>query len=480
MRAADWRASESCVTDRDASPSTSSADAVAWGRAQRARVGRSAHGHLDVGDRDPVAILEDQHTTRLQGLVPVRIGRMLQSPFAYYRGTAAVMAHDLAAAPVIGHDVVACGDAHISNFGLFASPERRVLFDLNDFDEAMVAPWEWDVKRLAGSVHVGARDLGLDEATAGDATRAAVRAYRNAIRMLAQRTALERLSFQVGTDWLERVVSGDALDVMAKAVRRATKRTSEQALQKIATTTEDGTMRIVDQPPVMMHVGHATSEDAHALLASYQETVRADTAVLLSQFEFVDVALRVVGVGSVGTRCYVLLLQGPSGEPLVLQAKEAPPSVLETYGGLRHRPPAGVGSVSVGVQGHRVVTSQRILQAQSDPFLGWITGYRGESARRVPADFYWRQFRDMKGSVEVSSLTASQFEQYGRLCAGLLARAHSQSPRVGAIAGYLGSSERFDGAVAEWARSYADQIERDFAAVERAAAHGRLPVERGT
>lgn len=242
---------------------------------------------------------------------------------------------------------------------------------------------------------------------------------------------------------------------------------------------ESGAPRIQDQPPIMVHVDHADADDMKTFWYQYLSTLRADTAVLLSQFVLKDWALRVVGVGSVGTRCYVLFFTGPSGEPLFLQAKEAPPSVIQTYGGLPARLPACVPAATHGIEGHRVVSGQRILQAQSDPFLGWITGFAGESAERRPVDYYWRQFRDMKGSVELEALSASQFETYGELCGTLLARAHSQSPGCDAIDGYLGSSERFDDAIASWSKDYCDQIERDFATVERAAAHGRLPISRG-
>ncbi|WP_166352795.1 DUF2252 domain-containing protein [Phytoactinopolyspora limicola] len=466
------------MTDRIAA-NASAAEARVLGRHLRDLVGRRRHADFELRDRDPVGILEEQHVTRLQGLIPVRIGRMLQSPFAYYRGTAAVMAHDLATAPVTGHHVVICGDAHISNFGLFASPERRVLFDLNDFDEASVGPWEWDVKRMAASVYIGARDNNYTEEQAASATEAAVRRYRETMATLEQRSAIERYFFQVETDWLETTVSSDEQKILRKTVRKARQRTSDQVLEKITTTDGDAGLRIKDQPPVMMHVDHASDAEIEALYAQYRSTLRADTALLLSQFTPTDYVLRVVGVGSVGTRCYVLLLTGPAGEPLFLQAKEAPASVIETYGGISEQLPAVVPPVDTGHQGYRVVSAQRILQAQSDPFLGWIGGFAGETAERRGVDYYWRQFRDMKGSVDLQGLTSSQFQTYAALCGAVLARAHSQSPGTAVISGYLGASTRFDVAVTEWSKAYADQIEQDFAAVEKAARQGRLPMQPG-
>lgn len=457
---------------------TSAADARALGRSRRKVAPRSAMARFGPVDRDPVSILEEQHATRLQGLVPVRIGRMLQSPFAYYRGTAAVMAHDLAGEAVSGHEVMICGDAHISNFGLFASPERRVLFDLNDFDEAAFGPWEWDVKRTAASVFIGAKDNGSSDQVAADATRDSVRSYRTTMHDLCRQSALERYFFQVETDWLERTLSSDTQKVMRRTARKASNRTSARVLEKVVIADDDGTPRIQDQPPIMVHVDHADPEEMQRLWFQYLSTLRADTAVLLSQFVLTDWALRVVGVGSVGTRCYVLFFQGPCGEPLFLQAKEAPPSVVQTYGGLPSRLPACVPPATHGVEGHRVVSGQRILQAQSDPFLGWVDGFAGENAERRPVDYYWRQFRDMKGSVELGALSESQFSTYGELCGTLLARAHSQSPGCAAIDGYLGDSDRFDDAIATWSKSYSDQIERDFEAVERAVTQGRLPISR--
>ena len=289
-----------------------------------------------------MAIVESQHATRLTHLVPIRIGRMLQSPFAYYRGTAAVMAADLADAPRTDHHVVICGDAHIANFGLFASPERRVLFDLNDFDEVSVGPWEWDVKRMATSVVLAGRGMGMSEAEVAEATRQSVSGYRQVIAGMTERSVLERYFFQVETDWLKAQASADALKVLRRTVKGATRRTSERALDRITTTDAGGTRTIVDQPPLMTHIDHFTVPELVDLGTQYLRTLRADVALLVVQLRLTDYALRVVGVGSVGTRCYIVLLLGPAGEPLFLQVKEAERSVVQTYGGMPPAVPPGI------------------------------------------------------------------------------------------------------------------------------------------
>lgn len=449
------------------------------GQALRQHLPRSAQAELVLPERDPVGILIKQNDTRLPDLVPVRIGRMLQSPFTYYRGTAAVMAHDLAGSAVSGPRVVSCGDAHISNFGLYASPERRLLFDLNDFDEGGLAPWEWDVKRLAASIVVGGRDRGFTDLQNQDAVVTAVGRYRTTLRELLEHSLLERYYFQVDTDLLERSINRAGRKVLRKTLSKARTRTSDQVMSKIVIADEGGQARIVDQPPVAQHVAHGSLADIERMFAQYRSTLRADVALLLSQFRVVDYILRIVGVGSVGTRCYVILLQGPAGEPLFLQAKEAPPSVLQTYGGQERILPDVIPPAVRGHEGYRVVSAQRVLQAQSDPFLGWIEGYAADDEKNRPVDYYWRQFRDMKGSVELDALDASQFQSYVTLCAQLLARAHSQSPAAARVVGYLGKADSFETAIAAWAKDYADQTERDFEALKHAAKIGRVPVEYG-
>ncbi|MGH3804295.1 MAG: DUF2252 domain-containing protein, partial [Pseudonocardiaceae bacterium] len=298
------------------------------GKAARESLSRKAQGAFTLPDRDPVAVIEEQNTTRLQSLVPIRVGRMLESPFALYRGSAAMMAHDLADSPVTGCQVIASGDGHLANFGIFASPERRMLFDLNDFDEAYPAPWEWDVRRLAASVWINGRTTSYTEAQCADATGAAVRSYRNTLRALFQLTAAERYYFQEETDVLEHDPRTKKQEIRA-ITEKARKRTSEQVLRKLTTMEEDGKPYIVDQFPVIRHSTKYDLGRLTELYLLYLGTVRSDIRLLLSQYEVVDYAMRIVGVGSVGTRCWLLLLQGPAGEPLFLQAKEAPRSSLE-------------------------------------------------------------------------------------------------------------------------------------------------------
>ncbi len=440
------------------------------GRALRSEIKRSAHGKFVPTDRDPVWIVEKQNDSRLQDLVPVRMGRMLQSRFAYYRGTAGTMAFDLSKESRTGIHVTGCGDAHVANFGLFAAPDRRVLFDLNDFDEAGPCPWEWDVKRLAASIEIGFRHNGFSPAQSEAACLAAVRSYRERMAELTGMSALDRYYLRLEMEDLTRYARDESgRKAIEKTLKKAERRTSQQVLAKITITDGDGGPRIEDQPPILRHFGEVASfEEVRGVLATYERTVRPDIALLLSKFRLADYALRVVGVGSVGTRCFILLLIGPKGEPIFLQLKEAGDSVLETWGGIPARPPAG----SRGGNGYRVVSTQQVLQASSDPFLGWITDERG-------TDYYVRQFRDMKGSIDLDALSARQFEGLGMVCAHLLARAHSQSPGWGAIPGYLGSSDTFDHAVTGWSKAYADQTERDFEALEAAVKSGRVPCETG-
>jgi uncharacterized protein (DUF2252 family) len=448
----------------------SGGEAAQLGRELRKRLPRRSVSAVAGADRDAVSIVEDQNRDRVPELVPIRIGRMVESPFAFYRGSAAVMAADLSAEPDTGVELVVCGDAHLVNFGLFASPDRRVLFDLNDFDEAAFGPWEWDVKRLVTSMVVAGRDHGLGDDQCREAALGAARGYRVGLNRMMQLSALERYYFRVETDWLESWVQRDAQKLLRKSVERARKHTSERVLERITTADGDGTPQIVDEPPITQHGAGDDLAFVVELYEAYRKTVHTDVALLLQQFRVVDSVLRIVGVGSVGTRCHVALLLGPMGEPLFLQVKEAPPSVVATYGG--RRPGAGrTGEPGPGREGWRVVAGQRVLQAASDPFLGWV-----ENGGR---DFFCRQFRDMKGSIDLATLGAEGFVGYGRLCGGVLARAHAQSPDAAVVSGYLGRSERFDEAVTEWALGYAQRVERDHAALCRAVETGRLPCERG-
>lgn len=447
-------------------------EAMAFGKELRKNSARSEAGTFRPGERDPIGIIEAQNETRLQDLVPVRIGRMIESPFAYYRGTAGPMAADLSGESRSGFLVIGCGDAHVANFGLFGAPDRRILFDMNDFDEAGPCPWEWDLKRMVCSIEVGGRHNGLDPDSIRTACLTAARSYRETMASLHEMSALERYFSRVETETLvEAAKTKEARKALVKGVEKARKKTSQRVLSKITVAGDDGDPRIVAQPPILQRAD-GLEEYVMPFFERYLGTLRPDRALLLSQFRVVDFAMRVVGVGSVGTRCFIILLIGPNGAPLFLQLKEAGPSVLETYGGIAPRPLKGLGDGDSSMAGYRVVSGQEVLQADSDPFLGWVRGDGG-------IDYYVRQFKDMKGSADLDSFTADRFAGYGTLCGALLARGHSQSPGSAAISGYLGKSDRFDRAIADWSRAYADQIERDFEAFEKAVEKGRFPVERG-
>lgn len=408
----------------------------------------------------------------------MRVGRMLQSPFAFYRGTAAVMAADLRGAPTTDLEVVSCGDAHIRNFGFFASPERALVFDLNDFDEGGVAPWEWDVRRLTASVHISGRDIGLSEDACRDAAFIAADAYRETLRTYCRLSTRERYYTRVDMSAVARHLGKKGERTVKKAAKKARARTSERLLQRLTTVSVEGGIRIVDQPPVLRHVDHATLGEVTDLFTQYRATVREDIAFLLEQYRVVDFALRVVGVGSVGTRCYLIAVEGPTGDILFLQAKEAPPSVLSTYGGRRSLIPGRPGVTEL-IEGHRVVAAQRILQANSDLFVGWMRGWAGDTADRHRVDYYWRQFRDMKGSVDLSTLGRKELTATGRVCAGMLARAHSQSPGCERIADLCRDADRAGAVFGRFADGYERISRADYEALAAAARDGRVPVATG-
>ena len=444
----------------------------------RSRTPRSALAVTGARDRDVVAVLEAQHATRLPELVPVRVGRMLASPFAFYRGSAAVMAADQAADPHSDLRVVACGDAHLSNFGMFASPERRLLFDLNDFDEGGIAPWEWDLKRLAASVHVAGRTGGLSEDACREAVVGTVEQYRRALERLTGLSTTARYYEAVDADELGRTVRRtENRRVVREAARKARRRTTEQAMARLELVGDGDARRIVEQPPLLVHVPGLTPAVIADFVARYGVTLRADVALLASQFHLVDVVRRVVGVGSVGTRCFLVALEDAGGAPLLLQVKEAQRSVLAQFGGMPDVPPAGVRFSPDHTHGERIVAAQRILQSASDPLLGWQRESPWDVGLR--SDFYVRQFRDMKGSIDPELLAPDQLADYARLCASVLARGHCQSPQADAVRGYVGRSSAVAEAIAAWSTTYADQVERDVAAVGAAVAGGRLPCERG-
>jgi uncharacterized protein (DUF2252 family) len=430
------------------------------GRALRRAVPRSSHATWDpAGRRSPLALVEESDRRRLPELVPIRHARMAASPFAFLRGTPAVMAHDLATTPVTGITVQACGDAHLLNFGLFATPERNLSFGLNDFDETLPAPWEWDVKRLATSFVVAARTAGLDQAVGRRAAQAAVGVYRQQLARYAGMRLLDVWYSRVDASTIIALSRGRRRRAVADRLARAQHHTSLDALPKLTEAVGDG-RRFVENPPLLTHVEECHSGWVEEVLARYRTTLSDERRLLLRRFRTQDAARKVVGVGSVGTRCYVLLLLGDRhDDPLLLQVKQASASVLEPYAGRsRYRHP-----------GHRVVNGQRLLQTASDIFLGWTSD--------GAADYYVRQLWDMKGSVNLDTLDPADLVPYGRLCGWVLARAHARSGDAAAISGYLGTGDRFDRAVADFAEAYADQTEADYAAFTRA--RGSVPGDEG-
>ncbi|MFF4573612.1 DUF2252 domain-containing protein [Streptomyces sp. NPDC001410] len=440
-------------------------DRARRGKEARKHAPRSAHAlWLPSADRrDPVAVLERQGRDRLPELLPIRYGRMAGSPLAFLRGAAAVMTADLATQPHTGLTVQLCGDAHLLNFGLYASPERSLLFDLNDFDETHPGPFEWDVKRLAASVAVAARENGHTKAGERAAARAAAAGYRTAIRRMA---GLGELAV-----WYEQVDAESLLPLVRSARRRrrlessltrARRRTSLQALGRL-TEVVDGRRRIIHDPPLLEPAGAPDMASLRKIFCDYRSTLAEERRHLLDRYRFVDAARKVVGVGSVGMRCFIVLLAGrDADDPLFLQIKEARSSVLE-----EHLP-----SGPYVHPGHRVVAGQRLLQSATDIFLGWMSGPQGRS-------FYWRQLRDMKGSAEVAGLDPAGLLAYARLCGTTLARAHARSGDRIAIAAYLGSADTFDHAMADFAVSYADRTAADHATLGAAIAAGVVPAEPG-
>jgi uncharacterized protein (DUF2252 family) len=432
------------------------------GKARRLKVPRSAHARWKPSRKrsDPIALLEESNKTRLQHLVPLRYGRMLVSPFTFYRGSPIVMANDLAQTPSSGIRVQACGDAHLMNFGVYASPERNLLFDVNDFDETLPGPWEWDVKRLAASCIVAGRTFGMKASDSEEAAAGCARFYRKKMREYSEMRLLDV--------WYSRVDSQAVLDVfrhsdnktVAATFEKSRQRNSLQALSKLAKVT-DGLIRIVDDPPLVSHVNDPSlSESIRRFLRGYHGTLQEDRRTLLERYRFVDFARKVVGVGSVGTRCFIILLDGShSDDPLFLQIKEAEASILEAH----------VGKSIYHNHGRRVLTGQRLLQSASDIFLGWSSdgGH----------DYYVRQLRDMKGTADLQGMSGSDLKDYAELCGWVLARAHARSGDPATIAGYLGKSEAFEEAIAAFAIAYADQTECDYEALKAAAASGRVPVE---
>ena len=462
----------------------------ARGKASRQKTPTSSHsGWKPASDRpDPVALLEEQNLTREQDLVPVRHGRMLVSPFTFYRGAAKIMSADLKDTPRAGLMAQLCGDAHVSNFGIFASPERTLLFDLNDFDETLPGPFEYDVKRMAASFTIAARNNGFTKAEAHDVTLASVKAYREAMAEFAQMRTMDiwyahlseqelmaALNTAVGTqkDKVQKKQAKEGEKAAKKGALKARTRDSLQALSKLAEHV-DGNYRIVSQPPIVIpareltaSIGYSADELQHMIheqFRAYRTTLQDDRRHLLERFEIIDMARKVVGVGSVGTRAFIVLLQGrDQQDPLFLQIKEATASVLED-----HLPKSRYKQ-----HGERVVQGQRMMQAASDIYLGWT---KGVEANRW---LYWRQLRDMKFSVDVESLKAFGLTFLARQCGWTLARAHARSGDPIAIAGYLGKSDAFDRSITDFSERYADQNEQDFQAFSDAVKSGRLEAIEG-
>jgi len=458
------------------------AERAARGKAARAAVPRSSHAHFEPAPRraDPVKLLERQAKTRVPELVPIRYGRMLVSPFTFYRGAALIMAADLAKTPHSGITVQCCGDAHLSNFGVFASPERKLLFDLNDFDETHPGPWEWDVKRLAASLLIGARE---NEYSIKDQDRIVlntVETYRTAMAEFAGMNNLDVWYARIDAESLldefgSTLLTAKMAKRTGKALAKARTKDSMSAFSKLVRVV-DGSAHIISEPPLIVPLNElidgderaATFEWLHTLLRNYRETLEYDRRILLEEYRLVDFARKVVGVGSVGTRAWIALLLGRDGQdPLFLQLKEAESSVLESF-----TEPSVFSN-----HGERVVAGQRLMQASSDIFLGWLHVDAGVDGK--PRDFYGRQLKDWKGSAEVERMVPDGLAAYGRMCGWTLARAHARSGDRIAIASYLGKGPSFDRALVGFSRDYAEQNQRDYDALTAAVADGRITAEVG-
>jgi uncharacterized protein (DUF2252 family) len=453
---------------------------TARGKAARKEVPRTSHGGFAAapGRRDPIAVLEEQGTSRVPELLPIRYGRMSSSAFAFFRGSAAVMAMDLATTPTSGIQVQVCGDAHLVNFGVYNAPDRRLVFDLNDFDETLPGPWEWDLKRLVASLVVAGRDNGFTETETADVVRDASRSYRTAMATFAAMTNLKV--------WYARLEVADLLESLrarqSTAQRKVLRRNSEkfamrdnmQAFSKL-TEVVDGRPRFRSEPPLIVPIDELLPDfgsewvdrEASRIFDDYRGTLDDDRRQLARGYTYEDLARKVVGVGSVGTRAWVTLLLGRDGaDPLLLQFKEAQPSVLEAH----------LGPSEFDRAGHRVVAGQRLMQASSDIFLGW---YRGKGIDGVDRDFYVRQLKDGKGSVDIATMVADSMRIYGQMCAWTMARAHARSGDRVAIASYLGTGRTFDDALVDFAHAYADQNERDHQELVAAIESGRIEATPG-
>ena len=456
------------------------AERAARGKEARAEVPRESHAAFDPGPgrADPLALLEEQAKSRVPELVPIRWGRMMVSPFTYYRGAALPMASDLSRTPVSGLAVQACGDAHLSNFGVFASADRLLVFDVNDFDETTPGPWEWDVKRLAASMEVAARGNGFGGKDRREIVTATVTSYREAMRTFAKMTNLDVWYTHADLDQLKAQFNSQMKARQRKQVDKGmAKARTRDSMQEVAKLTRlvDGRPRIIADPPLIVPITdllpkqmdqETFAEQIQDLLAKYQRTLETDRRYLLEEYEYADMARKVVGVGSVGTRCWIVLMLGrDESDPLFLQVKEAEASVLSRF----------VGASKYANMGQRVVAGQRLMQASSDIFLGWQRAEAGLDGKQ--RDFYVRQLRDWKYSIAIEDLVPRGMRIYAQACGWTLARAHARSGDRIAIAAYLGSSDVFDKAITQFASAYADQNERDHKELVDAVASGRLTAE---
>ena len=436
------------------------AERRAAGRKMRRSLPRRAVAKLAPRSREPLAILDEQNATRLEDLVPVRAERMSQSAFAFYRGSAAVMAADLADEPHTGIIVPSCGDAHVANFGFYASPQRTLMFDLNDFDESAWAPWEWDLKRLVASIVLAGRATSREETVIRSAVNASVRAYASALAIDA--SPLDRFYAHFDAEAGLAALPIGSQKTLRKAIKQAKRRTGDRAVKKLTETGPDGRLRFVSAPPMMQPLQPQIQHQVFELNRRYLEATSPEIRTLMQHYVLTDAIRRVVGVGSVGTRCALTLLQDGDGHALVMQSKEANRSVLEQYGGIAQPRILRERIAELG-EGARVVGMQRILQSVSDPFLGYL--------RADGVDLYVRQFHDMKGGFDMEVLGDEPFVSYAGACGVVLARAHSQSPLASIISGYLGSGRTFSESLWAWGNSYADRSEADHAVfVERNAA----------
>jgi uncharacterized protein (DUF2252 family) len=437
------------------------------GRELRSRVPRSSHADWQPAKkRDPIAILEQQAAWRDPSLIPIRHGRMSSSPFAFFRGGAAIMAADLASTPGTGLNVQACGDAHVANFGKFATPERRIVFDINDFDETLPGPWEWDVKRLCASLHIALRERGFSRAQCDSAVFAAVRTYGEELDRYARMRTLSL--------WYDRIRLKQAVahfppelrPEIQKDAKRARRKIQMRAVAKL-TCSARGKTAFIEDPPLQKHLPRTgpAIDEVMTTIDHYRNTLADEQRLLFDRFRVIDVASKVVGVGSVGTHCWMALFEGaahPGTDQMVLQIKEAQASVLEPY----------VGGSDHAEHGRRVVSGQRLIQGSSDVFLGWCTG------RSSKKEYYVRQLWDVKGQGDLTRMSFGALRYYGALCAWALARAHARTGDAARIAGYLGGSKTFGRAMVAFSKAYADNNERDFEEMRRAIKSGRLKSQR--